>query len=136
MSSNREVPIDITSRHGHVSDRMEEYATKKCARLLKFFDRTTRIEVIVDGPHEAPEVEILVHAEHAGPFVAREHGDQFASVVDSLIAKLERQLTKAKEKTIQKQHSHESIRDLPDPDAVDLGPEESFEDALRKNLDS
>ena len=136
MTSNREVPIDITSRHGHVSERMEEYATKKCSRLAKFFDRMTRIEVVVDGPHEAPEIEILVHAEHAGPFVAREQGDHFSNVVDSLVNKLERQLKKAKEKHTQKHHSHESIRDLPDPDAVDLGPDETFEDALRKNLDS
>ena len=133
---NRDAPIDITSRHGHVSARMEEYATKKCERLLRFFDRITRIEVIADGPHEAPEVEIIVHAEHAGPFVAREKHDHFSQAIDSLTNKLERQLVKAKEKLVQKHHKHESIRDIPDPNAVDQDVEDSFEDAIRKKLDS
>ncbi|MCA8942002.1 MAG: ribosome-associated translation inhibitor RaiA [Planctomycetes bacterium] len=136
MTSNREVPIDITSKQGQLSDRMSEYATKKCQRLVRFNDRTTRIEVVVHGPHEAPEVEILVHVEHAGPFVAREQGEHFSNVVDSLVSKLERQLKKAKEKHEQKIHRHDSIRDVPDPDSIEPDSEESFEDAIRKNLDS
>ncbi len=131
MSANREVPIEITSRHGHVSGRMEEYATKKAVRLLKFHDRISRIEIVVDGPHEAPEVEMIVHVEHSGTFVSKQQEEHFSNAVDSLVAKLERQLVKAKEK--QRDHGKGSIRNM-DVDEQPPEPEETYDDVVRRDL--
>lgn len=136
MNANREVAIDVTSRHGHVSERMEEYATKKSERLQRFHDRLTRIEVIVDGPHEAPDVEMIAHIDGHGTLVAREHDEHFSHAIDRLAAKMERQLVKAKEKQMQRNHNVESIRGMDEPDRDSVEPEDSFEDAVRKKLDS
>lgn len=98
MNHRGDVPIEVTCRHGSVSDRMQEYATTKAGRLARFNDQISRIEVVVDGPHEAPEVEMVVHIDHHDHIVARERSDHFNSAVDRLVAKLERQVVRAKEK--------------------------------------
>ncbi len=134
MNSNNEVPIEVVSRHGQVSNRMQEYVLKKVERLSRFYDRISRIEIIVDGPHEEPVVEAIVHVEHAATVVAKEQGDHFNGAIDSLVGKLERQLVKAKEKL--KQHKGEDgLRDT-DPDHSTPENEETYEDVVRKNLGS
>ncbi len=133
MSSHGEVPIDVTSRHGHVSHRMVDYATRKAERLPRFNDQISRIEIVVDGPHEAPEVEMLVHIDNAAHVVAKERSDHFNSAVDRLVEKIERQIVKAKQKL--KKHRTEGAKGRV-PEAEGHDSEETFEDAVRKNLES
>ena len=98
MSHHDQVPIEVINRHGHVSDRMKDYATQKVGRLVRYNDQISRIEVIVDGPHETPEVEVIVHVDNHDVVVARERSEHFNAAVDAIVDKLERQLVKVKEK--------------------------------------
>ena len=98
MSHHEDVKIEVISRHGHVSERMQDYAAAKLAKLLRKNDQISRIEVVVDGPHENPEVEVLVHVDNREVVVGKERSEHFNATIDLLVEKLERQLVKAKEK--------------------------------------
>jgi putative sigma-54 modulation protein len=92
------VQIKISARHGHLSDATQQFIQDKAEKLLRFFDRLTMIEVTVDLNNEQKSVEFLVQAEHKHNFVAREnHGDILAAV-DLVLAKMEQQLRRYKEK--------------------------------------
>jgi putative sigma-54 modulation protein len=98
MNHRGDVPIDITCRHGSVSERMEDYARKKAERLPRFNDQISRIEIVVDGPHEAPEIEVVVHIDNHEHVVASEKAEHFNAAIDGAVGKIERQLVKLKEK--------------------------------------
>ncbi len=131
---NQKVPIDIVNRHGHVSAKMQEYAEKKSERLLRFHSRISRIEVIVDGPHAAPELEMIVHVDGGNSLIAKESSDHFNTAMDQMTDKMERQLVKANQK--RKQHKGDKPLGEVIVDNTPIPPEESFDDALRKKLDS
>ncbi|MHC5065171.1 MAG: ribosome hibernation-promoting factor, HPF/YfiA family [Planctomycetota bacterium] len=131
---SQEVQIDIVNRHGHVSSKMQDYAEKKAERLLRFHGRISRIEVIVDGPHEAPEVEMIVHLDGSNNLFAKETSNHFNSAMDQMTDKMERQLVKANQK--RKQHKGDKPLGEVVLDNTPPAPEESFDDAMRKKLDS
>lgn len=118
--TDRQIQVDVTSRHGHISSRMEAYAKGKAERLAKFSSRVSRIEIVVDGPHDAPEVEMIAHVDNAPHVVAKDRDDHFSTCVDRLCGKVERQLVKMKDKS--RGHPGDpSIRGMPleDADLVD-----------------
>src|ERR1051326_1351489 len=98
------VQIEITTRHGHLSEASQEKITGKAEKLLRIFDRIMAIEVVVDLTDEArPHVEFNVSAEHKHDFVARDQSDNLMGSVDTVVHKLEQQLRKYKEK-VQDRH--------------------------------
>lgn len=90
--------IKISTRHGKISDETQEFIKEKAEKLLHIFQRLTMIEVTVDLREEEKLVEILVAAEHKHDFVAREGHREVLTAVDAVIAKLEGQLRKYKER--------------------------------------
>jgi putative sigma-54 modulation protein len=98
------VQISISARHGHVSEATQAKVRAKVEKLARIFERLTAIEVTLDLEHpEAPEVEILVSAEHKHDFVAREQAAELMAALDGALPKLEQQLRKYKEK-VQDRH--------------------------------
>ena len=132
---NQEVPIEITSRHDQVSERMREHAMRKAVKLVRFHTRISRIQIVASNPHQSPEVELIVHVDSGTTLVAKERSDHFNNAIDSLVVKMERQLKKDQEK--RKSHKF-------DGNKGDLGPgpsnaeddEDSYEDIVRKDLKS
>ena len=92
------VQILVTGRHVEVTDEVREYVETKAGRLTKYYDRILEIEVILDHESEQFVVEMIVHADHKHTFVARGTGPNTFALVDEIVVKLERQLTKHKEK--------------------------------------
>lgn len=132
---NREVPIEITSRHDQVSDRMREYAEQKVAKLARFHTRISRIQVVAYDSHSAPEVELIVHVDSGPTMVAKEHSDHFNTAIDALVVKLERQLKKDQEK--RKSHKPDGPKGGADPEPA--GPEDdedSYEDIVPRDIKS
>ena len=73
----------------------------KVAKLPRFFDRTTGIQILVDLEHtDTPKVEIIVSAEETNDFFASDTGSNVIVALDSTISKIEQQLKKHKEKLI------------------------------------
>ena len=90
--------IKISARHGHLHEATQEYIREKADKLTHHFQRIMMIEVIVDLKEEEKVVEFLVSAEHKHDFVASERNQDILAAVDLVLAKLERQIHKYKEK--------------------------------------
>jgi putative sigma-54 modulation protein len=96
--------VSVTGRHMSVSDQLKTHCSEKAERLIRFFDRITRVEVVLDGHDGMHSAEMIVHSDGTPPFVAsEEHADPFAAV-DLLIDKLERQISRHKEKLRNRKH--------------------------------
>lgn len=95
--------INISARHGHLSDATRAKISAKVERLARLFERLTAIEVTVDLEHaELPVVDIKVSAEHKHDFVADERADGLMAALDATIHKVEQQLRKYKEKVVER----------------------------------
>jgi len=95
------VEIKVTARHGSLSESTQEAMKAKVAKLPRFFDRTTGIQILADLEHTGtPKVEIIVSAEETSDFFAYDTGINVIVALDSTIAKIEQQLKKHKEKLI------------------------------------
>ena len=88
-----------------LTDTMREYAAAKMEKLPRYYDRIQAIEVVLDKVNQGFEVEVLVTAEHAEPFVAKVSGLDLYACIDESTDKLERQLTDHKDKLRNRKHN-------------------------------
>lgn len=105
--------ITITGRHVSVGDEVKNYAREKSEKLLRFYDRIQAIEVIIDHEGDEFTVEIIVNAGGRNEFVAREAGADTLALIDVTVDKLERQLTRHKERLRNRMHV---TKKPPEPD--------------------
>jgi putative sigma-54 modulation protein len=92
------VQIKISARHGHLSDESQRFIEDKAQKLLHYFQRLTMIEVTVDLKEPEKMVEFVVLAEHKHEFVAHARNADLLAAVDLVLEKLEKQITRYKEK--------------------------------------
>lgn len=96
--------INISARHGHLSDKTQDKIRVKVERLLRLFERLTAIDVTVDlQDPTALGVDVRVSAEHKHDFVAAATGDELMGVLDGALHKIEQQIRKYKER-VQERH--------------------------------
>ena len=99
------VQTNVSARHGHLSPASQSKITSKVARLRRYFDGLTALNVTVDLQNPAlPAVEIVASAEHFHQMVSHEVSGHLWRSVDGAVQKLEQQLRKHKEKT--RDHKH------------------------------
>jgi putative sigma-54 modulation protein len=141
MTAENEVVIEFKNRHEHLSERMQQNAAAKIARLARYNDRVTRIEVIADNAHKKPEVEFIVHLRRGRPLVAKESGESFAALVDLLLDRMEAQLRKHKEKRKDRKGSGGTKgaaaakpRKTARTRGGKAGEEETYEEIVRRSL--
>jgi putative sigma-54 modulation protein len=104
------VQIEISTRHGHLSEASQERIRAKAGKLLKIFDRLTAIELTFDLSDPAnARVDAKVSAEHKHDFVAHHQSDNMMGSVDEVMHRLEQQLRKYKEK-VQERHRNNDPR--------------------------
>ena len=98
------VQINISTRHGHISDETEERITEKLEKLPRIYDRITAIELIIDLEHsEMLRVDLKASAKHKPDFLASSTSGNLLGSIDQVIEKLEQQLRKYKGK-VQDRH--------------------------------
>lgn len=90
--------IKVSIRHGHLDEDTQQRLREKASKLLTFFERLTMIEVIVDIQKDHKLVELKAQAEHKHDFVATEKDETLMAAMDLVLAKLEGQLRRYKEK--------------------------------------
>ena len=90
--------INLTVKHGQLAEDVQDTIRGKVAKLPRYFDRTTRIQVVVDLKPADPDVEIIVNVEEAPDSVAKDSGSNVIAALDKAINKIESQLRKHKEK--------------------------------------
>jgi putative sigma-54 modulation protein len=99
------VQIRVTGRHVEIPADVRDYIMEKAGRLPRFYDRIHEVEVILDHESEQFTAEIIVRADRKHTFVASEAGPDTFALIDIVVDKLERQLTKHKEKN--RNHKHD-----------------------------
>lgn len=103
--------LDISIRHGHLSEASQAKLKGKAEKLGRFFKRLTAIEIIVDlSDEQSPQVDIKASAEHREDFVAHEKSDNLMKSFESALQKIEQQLRKHKEQVQQKHRKSQSRR--------------------------
>ena len=91
--------IKITTKQGEISNATKEKITQKLEKLLRFFDRLTFLDVIVNlEKADEPSVEVTITSEKRNDFVASYQSNDLFGSVDQVVAKLEQQIKKHKEK--------------------------------------
>ena len=102
--------IVVTARHVEVPDELRDYIDEKVGKLPRYYDRIHEIEVILGHESEQFSAEVIVRAGRKHTFVASETGPDTFALVDVVTEKLERQLTKHKEKN--RNHKHDGKSEL------------------------
>lgn len=94
--------IIVHGRHLEITEAIQDYAKKKAAKVEKFFERIGDVQMILDIEGDNHVAEMIVNVTK-GPtligVVAK--GNMYASI-DLVVDKVERQLTKYKEKLYSK----------------------------------
>ncbi|QNN21304.1 ribosome-associated translation inhibitor RaiA [Planctomycetales bacterium ZRK34] len=96
--------LKITGRHLEITPAINDYASRKCARFDRYFDRIQSIEVVIDKLGQSFEVEVIVDVEHHDSFIAKAKDEDLYACIDSVSDKIERQLTDHKEKLRNRKH--------------------------------
>lgn len=108
--------LDISVRHGHLSEASQEKLKARADKLGRFFDRLTSIEIVVDlSDEESPKVDIKASAEHKHDFVAHDQSDGLMKSFEAAVHKIEQQLRKYKERVQDKHRNQQARRLEPSP---------------------
>ena len=111
--------VNISTRHGHLSDTSRQKIELKVNRLTRIFDRLTAHE-------EQPAVDLRVSSEHKHDFLATDRSINLMGSVDTVVHRMEGQLRKYKDK-IQHRYRGTVERDPPLSVSVEDLDEESSE---------
>ena len=84
--------ISITGRHLEIEDRVRKYAEDRAQRLPHYFDKVSRVEVVIDREGGDFTCEIHVSAEGHDDFVAKAGDRELTASIDLAHDKVVRQL--------------------------------------------
>ena len=91
--------VRISTRHGELSAATQDKIRQKVEKLHRYFERLMSIDVTVDlEKADEPDIEIIASAEHKNDFIANHQSKDMFGSVDKVVAKLEQQIKKYKEK--------------------------------------
>jgi putative sigma-54 modulation protein len=94
------VNINISTRHGHISEDTQGKIRDKLEKLPRIYERISTIELILDIERdEKLRGELKVTAKHKPDFLASDVSDNLMGLIEQLVDKLEQQLRKHKGKT-------------------------------------
>jgi putative sigma-54 modulation protein len=83
---------------------IKQYIEQKAQKLTKYYDRIQQIDVIVEKQDANITLEALVNAEHKMEFISRVTNQDVYAAMDSVVDKLERQLSDHKERFRNRKH--------------------------------
>lgn len=91
--------INVSTRHGSLSDAAQQKIIDKVEKLGKYIERTNRIDVTVDlEKPDQPMVDIMVATELKKEFKASYSSEDLYGCVDQAMDKIQQQMKKFKEK--------------------------------------
>ena len=99
--------LSITGHHVDLTDSLNDYVEHKFERLQRHYDHITQVHVILTVEKLRHQAEANAHVTGAELFANADAEDMYAAI-DQLVDKLDRQLIKHKEKTVDRHHgAHE-----------------------------
>ena len=122
----------ITDKVGSIPTHVKQYAESKVMNLEHYFNNIRKVEVVFKTDGQQSAAQMTVSAGKSGKMHAEATADDYQSVVDILIDKIEPQITKAKEKTRDaKRHARSTAVDMAPPEPVEEEEEVTYEDIIR-----
>lgn len=96
--------ISVSGRHLHLPQTVQDYARSKASRLTHFFNRIQTVDVVIAKQGINYMVETIVKPDHHQSFIGHGSGPDVQVCIDLSLDKLERQVTKHKEKIRNRKH--------------------------------
>lgn len=97
--------VVISGRHMDVTPAIKEYAETKSSKLPRYYDRIQTLTITVDHRERRVfEVEMRADVAQHDPFIAKDESEDLYHAIDSVVDKMERQLTDHKEKLRNRKH--------------------------------
>lgn len=91
--------VNVSTRHGDLSDAAKQKIIDKVEKLGKFVERVSRIDVTVElEKADLPAVDIIVTTELKKEFQASYCSNELYGCIDQIIDKIQQQMKKFKEK--------------------------------------
>jgi putative sigma-54 modulation protein len=99
--------VKIVGKHIEITDAIRDKIEDKISKFPKYYNNISNVEVIIEENvgGASSSVEIIVRAKHNHIFVSKHVGDDMYSCVDEAEKKMERQLTKHKQKERDNKHT-------------------------------
>lgn len=91
--------LNITGHHLEVTPAIRSYVERKLARVMRHFDHVIDVSVILSVEKLRQKAEAIVHLPGKEIFVEHADSDMYAAI-DALVDKLDRQVLKHKQKTV------------------------------------
>ena len=90
--------IKITGRSEAVTPGMKKRAAEKVSKIMKFYDRITWIDVILDADRQRNMVEVSAGLNRGTTLVGKAESGDMYTAIDLSVDKISRQIRKHKEK--------------------------------------
>lgn len=90
--------IKITGRSDAVTAGMKKRAAEKVAKVMKFYDRITWVDVILDADRQRNIVEVSAGLNRGTTLVGKAESGDMYTAIDQSVDKISRQIRKHKEK--------------------------------------
>jgi putative sigma-54 modulation protein len=121
------VEITVTGRHMHVEDDVRQYIAQKWGRIARHFDGVVAATALLAGANQGVSVEFVIRAARGATLVASAEAPDVRAAIDAASDKVERQVTRFKEKLHEGQNRHKgkAVVERPEPVDVDASASES-----------
>ena len=97
--------VTVTARHAKFNASVKEAAKSRAEQLEHFFDHLSRLEVVMDaGRGRRYSCEMIAHAVRGLVLVCHATDGSPLAALDTAATRMERQLTKFKERLIGRHH--------------------------------
>lgn len=123
--------IEVTVKNDNTSQEVRDYAFEKAKKVLKYFQKITKVEVILKSEKDKHSAEMIISAARGTKLVGKATHDEAHASIDLLLDKMERQLVRFKERL--KDHRATKVEH---PGADDLGVDDdevSYDEIIRKD---
>jgi putative sigma-54 modulation protein len=95
--------INLSGHHVDLTPALRDYVTGKLERLERHFDQVTNVHVVLTVEKLRHKAEATLHVNGTGVHADAEEEDMYAAI-DALADKLDRQVTRLKEKATDHRH--------------------------------
>lgn len=90
--------INVTGRTDEVTPGMKQKASEKVAKVMRYYDRITWVDVTLDAKSQKKSVEVSAGLNRGATIVCKVQDDDIYAAIDLAVDKITRQVRRHKEK--------------------------------------